>query len=1157
MTRAPKTAAKRILDRDRDIRFPEFLLLKASAGSGKTHALSLRFVQFLLSPAIAAKSPADLRNILAVTFTRNAAREMKARILSWLKLCRFGDAERSRQILDVVSLDIADLPHRAEDVLEDILSRYTDFQVETIDSFMASVFRTSAIDLGFPPHFEIVLDNTEAVSYAFSRYMRRVAPGTPDGEIFEQIADLSSSLRKGGTAFPWDPTALILESLRSLYRGLAARDLEPADDDLSASMREAEKAISRRAAGLKRLIEEVGLERSARESFHSKIEPAVRERRFMDLIVASFKTVPVRKPRPSDSAGTASYDRIVRSWESLESAVAAFKSLYARHHFRPVVLAYRAFAETLETFKRSRETVFIEDIHRRLAGCIEAGAVPDIYFRLGDRIFHYLIDEFQDTSPIQWTNLLPLIENSLSLGGSLFAVGDTKQAIYGFRNADYRIMKDLEDDPAAAFPSVPPENAAVRELETNYRSRGVVQDYVRHLFLDRLPASEDLGPAGVLSGLTDFSQEAEARNRGRGYVEAIVLDKNEDDPPEKAALQERVRDLRARGFAWSDIAVLTYRNDSVAAAASWLNEIEVPFIPYSNLDIRTRKVASEILALLRFLDSPPDDLAFSAFLLGDVFAAALRRDGFGRDAASVRGFLFEHRAAESRPLYTAFRRLRPELWERYFERLFRSVGYYPLYDLVALAYRVLGVFDLFPGEEAALVKLLESAKTFESPGAADIREFLTAASDPEKPDPAWTIDVPRTIDAVRVMSVHKAKGLGFPAVILLQYAEPFIRPEFILAPGDDAVRVLKITKELAASDPELAALYEDHRMRDTVDRLNALYVAMTRAEEELHVIGVKGSRGGFPFELLDGDALGVFGEKTRRERPAEERPEDKAGTHRLAEPFDLPPNTRPVRNFAGVRRGNLIHDVLSRTVYIEEGWRARIEAALREGGEGAGEAAETAAAETAAALERLFSVPPLSELFSRAEGRRILNEFTVCDAAGRALRMDRVVLDPGAATVIDYKTGGSPGGERPVGESWGELLQSELSDEVSSGGKSPSRERPERELFGIESSIGEKSGGESPKGESSEGKSPGIESLVGEKSDGESSAGELPDAEGGDAAGVSGGRAAAIASERRDERAAAAHQVREYMRILRELYPGHSVRGLVVWVDRGDVEEIA
>lgn len=1045
--RAPKTAAKRILDRDRDIRFPEFLLLKASAGSGKTHALSLRFVQFLLSPEIAAKSPADLRNILAVTFTRNAAREMKARILSWLKLCRFGEAERSRQILDVVSLDPAGLPRRAEEVLEDILSRYTDFQVETIDGFMASVFRTSALDLGFPPHFEIVLDTTDAVAYAYSRYLRRVAPGTPDGEVFERIAALSSSLRKAETAFPWDPTALIQESLRKLYGGLAARDLEPADEDLDVPMREAEKAVARRTAALRRLIDQSGLEPAARSHYHSKIGPAVAARRFTDLVGASFKTVPVRKPpRASGDAGAAAYDRIVRAWESLEQAASAFKSLYARQVFHPVVLAYKAFAETLESFKRSRETVFIDDIHRRLAGCIEEGIVPDIYFRLGDRIFHYLIDEFQDTSPIQWTNLLPLIENSLAVGGSLFTVGDTKQAIYGFRNADYRIMKALEDDPAAAFPSVPPENAAVRELETNYRSHGFVQDYVRRLFLERLPASEELGPAGALSGLTDFSQEAEERNRGRGYVEAVVLEKNEDDPPEKAAVQERILDLRARGFAWSEIAVLTYRNDSVADVASWLNEKDVPFIPFSNLDIRTRKVASEILALLRFLDSPPDDLAFAAFLLGDVFVASLGRDGFDGDAAAVRSFLFEHRTAECRPLYTAFRRLRPRLWERYFERLFRSVGYYPLYDLVALAYRVFGVFDLFPDEEAALVKLLESVKSFESLGAADIREFLTAASDPDKPDPAWTIDVPRTIDAVRVMSVHKAKGLGFPAVILLQYAENFISPDFILAPGDDVVRVLKITKDLASADPELKELYEDHRTRDNVNRLNALYVAMTRAEEELHIIGVKGPRGGFPFELLDGDALGVFGEKTRRERPAGERAPDRAGTHRLAEPFDLPPNTRPVRSFAGVRRGNLIHDVLSRTVYIEEGWRARLEAALREGGEEAHDAAETAAA-----AERLFSTPPLSALFSPAEGRRVLNEFTVCDAAGRALRMDRVVLDPGAATVIDYKTGGSPG----------------------------------------------------------------------------------------------------------EDKFAAARQVREYMRILHELYPERTVRGLLVWIDRGDVEDVA
>jgi len=999
MTAASKTAEKSILERDRDIRFPEFLLLKASAGSGKTHALSLRFVQFLLSDEIRKKSPNDLRNILAITFTRNAAKEMKARILSWLKDCRFQDAERTREILQVVSLDPGVLASRSGEVLEDILSRYTDFQVETIDSFMASVFRTSALDLGFPPHFEIVLDNTDFLSYAFSRYLRKVAPGTPDGEVFEAIADLTAAMQKTDNAFPWDPTSLILDSLQKLYAKLAARDLEPAAESLAGNLREAEKKIARCVSELRILIEKSGLEPNAKSAFHSKIEPAVRQRRFPDILGASFKTVPVRKPGASGSA--AEYDGICRAWERLETAVAAFMSVYARQFFHPVILAYNSFAETLEVFKRRRETVFIEDIHKRLSGFISRGIVPDIYFRLGDRVYHYLIDEFQDTAPIQWANMLPLIENSLAVGGSLLAVGDTKQAIYGFRDADYRIMKKLDESPGEAFPSVPPENVSVRELDTNYRSLEEVHAFVKRLFLERLPADEEEGRAGAQSGLTDFRQEVVPRNRGRGYVEVVVLDKDDDDPPEKAAVQERVLDLKARGYDWSDIAVLTYKNESVVNISSWLNEKDVPFIPYSSLDIRTRKVTGEILALLRFLDAPPDDLAFSAFLLGDVFAAVLRRDGLAAEDGLWRRFLFDHRHPDQRPLYVAFRDLRPDLWERFFERLFRSVGYYPLYDLVALAYRVFDLFGLFPDEEATLVKLLESIKDFESLGAADLREFLAAAADPEKPDPAWNIDVPENIDAVRIMSIHKAKGLGFPAVILLQYPESFIPPDFVLSRRDGAVRVLKLTKDLAKADPELKAAYEDLRTRDTVDRLNALYVALTRAREELHVVGVKGKRPGFPFNLIAGDCVGAFGTKIQRVRAAGGRAPATAATLRFAEPFDLPPSTRRIGNFESVRRGTLIHDVLSRTVYFEKAWRNDIAAALGGGGIPAGMEGEIAGA-----LAAFFESSPLAAYFVRKEGREVFNEFTVCDARGRALRMDRIVLDPGAATVIDYKTGG-------------------------------------------------------------------------------------------------------------------------------------------------------
>ena len=276
--------------------------------------------------------------------------------------------------------------------------------------------------------------------------------------------------------------------------------------------------------------------------------------------------------------------------------------------------------------------------------------MPDVYFRLGDRIYHYLIDEFQDTSPIQWRNLEPLIEESLGKGGSLFLVGDTKQAIYGFRDADYRIMRHLEAEPGH-FGSV---EASVRELKTNYRSDQAILDFVKDLFLglgdDADGNSPGYGRLAALSGLDDFDQSVLPGREGRGFVSYVLLEKeaasaadedeagrrpgtDEDaapavveDPPEKAELQNLVTGLRRRGWRASDIAVLTYKNADVVRVASWLNELDIPFIPFSSLDIRGRKIVGEILSFLRFLDAPPDDLAFAEVLLGGMFAALPTED---------------------------------------------------------------------------------------------------------------------------------------------------------------------------------------------------------------------------------------------------------------------------------------------------------------------------------------------------------------------------------------------------------------------------------------------------------------------------------------------------------------------------------------------------
>ena len=380
-----------------------------------------------------------------------------------------------------------------------------------------------------------------------------------------------------------------------------------------------------------------------------------------------------------------------KSWERLGRLIAAYTRLFACSYYAPYLRTYEAFSAILERVKRREGKIFIEDVNRSLAEYLESAIVPDVYFRLGEAIFHYLIDEFQDTSPIQWRNLLPLIENSLSQGGSLFVVGDTKQAIYGFRDADYTIMRGVEA--RNPFPSTPQR---VEELHTNYRSDGAVVAFSEHVFHRVLPGLSACREAGEESGLLAYRQTARQDRQERGFVETCVLQRNDREPPEKEKLCALIDALLGRGCRLSDIAILAPRNDDVVKITAWLNAKGTPFVSYSSLDVRRRKITGEIISLLTFLDSPLDDLSFATFILGDALRAVLEKDAVGIDAQDLHEMCFRNRHAAGRPLYKAFQEEAAGLWDRYFDRLFRLSGYLPLYDLVVEIYRVFDVFGLHP-----------------------------------------------------------------------------------------------------------------------------------------------------------------------------------------------------------------------------------------------------------------------------------------------------------------------------------------------------------------------------------------------------------------------------------------------------------------------------
>jgi ATP-dependent exoDNAse (exonuclease V) beta subunit len=976
-----------VLESDTLIRLPSVTVLKASAGSGKTYRLTERYVQFLLSGRIARNG---LRNILAVTFSNNASREMREKVLEWLKKLYFRDPQRTADIAALVDGGAERAARTAGTSIEEILARYSDFQVRTIDSFMSTVFRASALDFGFSPEFEIVMESGPLFDYAFNVFLRETQEGSRRASLLDAAIRMVLGLRTGDDSFSWDPVTPLLAEIKRIDGRIGALGAAPPLADPWPRLRALETRIGEGIERVGRLVDTSGLEARSRSRFLA-LRAGARVGRFADLMTRGTKSVPVKKPARSNPAAVGRYEEIARTWEEVGLLVDEYTGAWARAYYRPYMGLHAELLSTLETVKRRQGKVFIDDINRTLGDYLTAQIVPDIYFRLGERVFHFLVDEFQDTSPLQWRNLSPLVENSLSMGGSLFVVGDTKQAIYGFRQADYTIMRALEE--ASPFPSA---GHVLGELHESRRSRPRVLEVASEVFLRGAAGSEKYREAARRSGLDSWAQTPLA-GADPGYAEVEILGRDDEDPPERRKLQEILGELHGRGYRWGDIAILATRNDAIIRATAWLNEISVPFISFSNLDVRARAIAGEMLALLAFLDSPPDDLSFATFILGHIFGRTLVERIGWKDDTGLHAFLFGARS--DRPLYKAFQQEFPELWAELFAGLFRSAGYLPLYDLVSEAYATFDVFTRVRSEEATLAKLLEMVKVFESSGSNSLREFLGQAGDEGG---QWSIDVPRNADSVRAMTVHKAKGLGFPVVIVLLYGDAARGFEYTVLHEGGGTGLVKITRTVAERDPSLAELYDEEEMKEKVDRLNGLYVALTRARRELYVIGVKRDRDAFPFDLFPPSTFTPMDEKG----PA-------VGDDTPAEPVArLMHHARPVPISFGRgrldreerRRGELIHRMLELVEYAGPDLEADLAAAADRVARQARE--ESAGARAAAqALARIIRGTDLGRFFQAAPGRVVLREKEICDETGRLFRMDRIVVDPDRVTVIDFKTG--------------------------------------------------------------------------------------------------------------------------------------------------------
>ncbi len=981
-------------------RMPNYTIVSASAGSGKTTELTRRMAQYLLSRRIPRNR---LKNILAITFTNNAAKEMKRRVLQTLKKARLGDEKILKELGRLLTGAAPDVRNAAGAMVDQLMDDYTDFQVQTIDSFLARVFGASAVDFGFTPDFDLLLAGDSLLNEAVERFSRDILPGNAKWGVVEDLVRLIDEGRSADRRYIWNPSDDLAKQIKKIYRTIVRHAGPLIGKDLSAAVRQEGEELVRLVVALDDLIDTDEISKNAN---FQKYAAAARREDIEYLTSHSLPDPPVNKTKVKGDI----YQKWVKKTSSLTGKIAnsllSLRSLQAQQYYYPYTQGYEMLLADLEAVRRKNGEVDIGDVTKRLAEFLTAGAVPELYFKLGDEISHFLIDEFQDTSPIQWQVLKPLIENSLSQGGSFFAVGDTKQSIYSFRGADWRIMKKLiEED---VFPMAGKEH---RELGINYRSNERIVEFTKTVFQDVVPAIVRSG-AEEASGLSTYVQKPATALRHKGYAEVTLLEKGEDKKAEQERLLAILEECRLRGYSHREIAILTPRNDDVVEVSGWLNRMGIQFISHSSLDIRRRGVIAEVLALLRFLDSPVDNLAFASFLMSDLFSTVLAADRSAVTGREFHQFIYAHRSptAGGAWLYVAFRQSFPELWRTYFEEPFRLVGYLPLYDLVTELFKIFRVFDTKPDDEAALVKFLEVVHDFETTGGTDLKDFLRSSED-DSDDDKWNLSIPAEADAVQVMTIHKAKGLGFRVVIVLLY-DTSPRPDSLYVHhDDDGVVLVRLTKDIEHVEG-LSDLYLGKRMRDEVDRLNKLYVALTRAEKELYVIAVKGGRGRQPSEFLPATGFEPRSDKPKAE-PGIPRAEDQARIHHHNERSVQKPGEQFVA-IAEASRGEFVHNVLARIEYRGSNLRQQIEEALaaerllsREsltpgGRDDVGSSDE----ELAKQLEQFLSRPEISEFFAEREGRTVLNECEFADREGGLVRMDRVVVDSNAIVVVDYKTGG-------------------------------------------------------------------------------------------------------------------------------------------------------
>lgn len=1028
---------------------------RASAGAGKTHKLTGEYLRLLFT------QPAAFRRILAVTFTNKATDEMKGRIVEELYHLASGrPSDYVDMLSDIYGLTEKQLRAQASQLLIALLHDYSAFNISTIDRFFQQTMRAFTREIGLQGGYGIEMDQDLVLTEAIDRLLGDL--DKPENkELLGWLLKFTADKIEGGGEWNVrrDIKSLGKEVFKESYKAFSEavcadiadkQALEQYRGELYAVIRAVESEARQLGERGMKLIADYGLQPSDFKG-GSRSQMAY----FQRLAQGEMKPPAATFCAFADneegcytkSASPAIRNRISCVFQEglndcIKAVVALFSDLTAYHTAKEVVRYYYTLgiltdiSQQIARYREEKNVMLIADTTELLNKVIAGSNAPFIYEKTGTYIDHYMIDEFQDTSGMQWENFRPLMEESLAHQRDNLIVGDVKQSIYRFRNSDWKLLDEQVQQDFAA------EEVQEETLKENWRSCRHIVDFNNALFTATPAVLQQL----YNETLEDSSLTAEERalyatkvvsaydksyqqvpppfQQKLGHVRIEFLEETDETDWKEEAMQrlpEMLEQLQDQGYALKDIALLVRTNQEGARIADALlaykekhpsERYRYDILSDEALFVNRSPVVRLLIALFRYLRSPESETDERMAL----YAYCVLTGGLG-DRSSAEAFEQQKKAL-------------------------LALGGLPLYDMTEGLYRLYA--DIIPGSEQVFVQaFLDMVAEFSQKESPDLNRFLKWW---DESGCRKTIATPDGQDAIRILTVHKSKGLGFKVVIV-----PFCDWEIDHKPTKpmvlwchprqspfDRLHLVPVRYGSILSNTYFAKDYFEERLHAFIDNLNTLYVAFTRSKEELLVMAPRPKKlhaqtqelekvtsiasllwASLCSEVADtreGDLLITLPESFDREQglfelghgwhpeaKREDNPIEEIGLGQLRSiSFDDRLQLRLYGKgffFDDKRRkhGTLMHEVLSR-IQTTHDVAASVHHYRQLGIIDRQEAEQL--------TDRLLTLLSQPQVAAWYDGRaRVLNEVDILFGPAQSKRPDRVMIYDDQVVVVDYKFG--------------------------------------------------------------------------------------------------------------------------------------------------------